>query len=83
VIWISALIGCLIGLAGAWLVVRRELGSKESICFWIGHTKPVYHSSKAFWWCGRCNLTLGLDREKWTPEAMAEHSDAMRRPDRN
>lgn len=62
---------------------RRIQGKKNFACWVFGHVKPVYHISRAFWWCGRCHRTLGINEALWTDEAMAEHSEMMRRPDRN
>lgn len=83
--WIA--IGALVGILGgaASIVIRelRSLNKEQRRCRLFGHTKPVYHISRAYWWCGRCNRTLGMNPDLWTPEAMAEHAEMMRRPDRN
>lgn len=83
--WIA--IGALIGILGgmASILVRElwRLNKEQRRCRLFGHTKPVYHTSRAFWWCGRCDRTLGMNPDLWTPEAMMEHSAMMRRPDRN
>ncbi len=80
-------IGGLIGFSASTIHqivrTRRELGKKKFACKILGHAKPVYHTSRAFWWCERCEITLGINQDLWTPEAIAEHSEMMRRPDRN
>lgn len=77
------LFGTLLMWAFLLLMELRRIGWKKFACEHFGHTKPVYHISRAFWWCERCGITLGMNPDLWTPEAMLEHSDAMRRPDRN
>lgn len=83
--WIA--IGALVGiLGGGASIVIRELWSltkEQRRCRLFGHTKPVYHTSRAFWWCSRCNATLGINPDLWTDEVITEHVEMMRRPDRN
>jgi len=85
--WVNGLLWGLLGAiaAGVFLLIqeRRIRGKNGFACWVFGHVKPVYHISRAYWWCGRCNKTLGMNPDLWTLEAMAEHSEMMRRPDRN
>lgn len=39
-------------------------------CRILGHARPVYHETRAFWWCPRCHLALGLNSRAWEADAL-------------
>lgn len=81
---VGAFIWWIIEIWMKWRIIRQDrVVNRKFFCEFFKHAKPVYHISRAFWWCSRCGITLGMNPDLWTPEAMAEHSEMMRRPDRN
>jgi hypothetical protein len=80
---IAILGGIILGIALGAFKHRRDIGAAAFTCYWFGHAKPVYHLSRSFWWCSRCDKMLGINPDLWTNEAMVEHAEMMRRPDRN
>lgn len=51
---------------------------KKFLCWLFGHCPPVYHDSRAFWWCPRCGRVLGMEPALWTDEAMVAHAARVR-----
>ncbi len=53
------------------VVESRPVPPTENIgCCLLGHAKPVYHETRAFWWCPRCHLALGLNPRAWEADAL-------------
>lgn len=46
---------------------------RKWFCRLIGHRRPVYHESRAFWWCPRCDIVIGMNPKLWTYEALVAH----------